>query len=283
MNDEDRFYTVEEIRNRLSISTLVFRYYRPIGEGALGELARHGIKRIELLESPQQFDMADARSMGFIGEACRACDIQVAAYHGHHTNFSSLDTEAKRKAHVDLCRRKIDTMLELGGKVWASHAKAADETLIRCYEDLARHIEGTEAVIAVENFTAEGLWVEDRVAFLDAIDHPQVGMILDIGHVRNNDGANPMTVPGGPTRVLQMCDRHLRHIHLHGFKGGVDHFPPLARGDTIQWVELFRMLRAIAYSGYLTFEPRGEPIHRNAIDATALAPERIVEMEARTR
>jgi hypothetical protein len=82
MSEENQFYTVEEIWNRLSISTLVFRYYRPIGERALEELARHGIKGIELLESPEQFDMADARSMGFIGEACRACDVRVAAYHG---------------------------------------------------------------------------------------------------------------------------------------------------------------------------------------------------------
>lgn len=283
MNEEDRFYTVEEIWNRLSISTIVFRYYRPIGERALEELARHGIKRIELLESPEQFDMTDARSMGFIGEACRACDIQVVAYHGHHTNFSSLDTEAERKARVDLCRRKIDTMLELGGKIWGSHARDTDETLIRCYEDLARHIEGTEAVITVENFKREGFWVEDRVPFLDKIGHPQVGMILDIGHVMNSDGTNPMTLPGGPTRVLKMCARHLRHIHLHGFKDGVDHFPPLADGDNIQWIELFRMLRAIGYSGYMNFEPKGEPIHQNTIKATALAPERIVEMEARTR
>lgn len=283
MDEEHRFYTVEEIRNRLSISTLVFRYYRPIGERALEELARHGIKRIELLESPDQFDMTNARSMGFIGETCRACDIQVRAYHAHHTNFSSLDTEAERRARVDFCRRQIDTMLQLGGTVWASHALDTDETLIRCYEDLTRHIEGTEAVIAVENFKREGLWVEDRVGFLDKIDHPQVGMILDIGHVRNNDNANPMTLPGGPTRVLEMCCRHLRHIHLHGFKDGVDHFPPLADGDNIQWVELFRMLRAKGYSGDLNFEPRGEPIHRNAVEATALAPKRIVEMEARTR
>ena len=118
MGHGDGFYTVEQLRKRLSISTLVFRQYRPVGPRALEELARCGIGRIELLESPEQFDMADARSMRFIGDACRSCGVEVASYHAHRTNFAGLDTEAKRRERVDHCRRQIDTMLELGGVVW---------------------------------------------------------------------------------------------------------------------------------------------------------------------
>ena len=283
MGEEDGFYTVEELRKRLSISTYVFWEYRPIGQGTLEELAQHGIRSIELLESPEQFDMADARSMRFIGEVCRSCGIEVVAYHAHKTNFADLDTEAKRITRVDCCRRQIDTMLDLGGKLWGCHAHTMDATLVESYEELARHIEGTEAVVTVENFTGEGMWVEKRMAFLNKIDHPQVGMILDIGHVRNREGANPVTLPGGPTQVLELCGRRLRHVHLHGFKDGVDHFPPFVEGDTIQWVELFRMLRTIGYSGAMNFEPLGEPRHRSTLQAVALAPERIVEMEAQSR
>jgi sugar phosphate isomerase/epimerase len=283
MDTGNGFYTVEELRKRLSISTLVFWEYRPIGQSSLEELARRGIRSIELLESPEQFDMADARSMRFIGEVCRSCGIEVVAYHAHKTNFSDLDTEAKRIARVDFCRRQIDTMLDLGGKLWGCHAHIMDATLIQCYEELARHVEGTGAVVTVENFTGEGMWVEDRMAFLDKIDHPQVGMILDIGHVRDREGTNPMTLPGGPTQVLELCGRHLRHVHLHGFKDGVDHFPPFVEGDTIRWAELFRMLRTIGYPGAINFEPSGEPHHHNTLQAVALAPERIVEMETQSR
>ena len=106
MDKGNGFYTVEELRKRLSISTLVFWEYRPIGKSTLEELARRGIRSIELLESPEQFDMADARSMRFIGEVCRSCGIAVVAYHAHKTNFSDLDTEAKRIERVDLCRRQ---------------------------------------------------------------------------------------------------------------------------------------------------------------------------------
>ncbi len=283
MDQTSAFYSVDELRKRLSISTLVFWGYRPIGESTLEELSRHGIRKIELLQSPEQFDMTDSRSMRFVGELCRSCGIEVIAYHAHRTGFSDLDTEAKRRERVDYCRRQIDTMLELGGVVWGSHARVADPTLVKCYSELARHVEGTGAAIAVENFAGEGMWVEDRMAFLDEIDHPQVGMILDIGHVRNNDGTNPMGIPGGPTRVLGICNSRLCHLHLHGFKDGRDHFPPFVEGDSIQWVELFRTLRVTEYSGYMNFEPSGEPLHHNALEATGCVPERIVEIEAQAR
>jgi sugar phosphate isomerase/epimerase len=283
VNAPHDFYTVEEIRNRLSMSTVVFWKYRPIGEATLSALARHGIRRIELLESPEQFDMADRGSMRYIEDGCRAFGIRIVAYHAHMTHFSGLDTEAKRQAQVDRCRRQIDTLLALGGNVWGTHATATDDTLLRCTAELARHAEGTGAVLLVENFKDDGLWVEDRVAFLDRVGHPQVGMILDIGHVRNREGANPMTIPGGPERVVALCRRHLRHVHLHGFREGVDHYPAFAEGDEILWVELFRALRASGYGGHINFESKGEPKHLDTIEATARAPQRIVAAEAAAR
>ena len=283
MTEEMQFYTIDELKNRQSISTVLFWKYRPVDAQAFEELAGNGITQIELLESPEQFDMSDKRSMKYIGDIARACGIRIVAYHAHMTDFSNLDTEMKRTARVDFCKRQIDTMVDLGGTVWGTHAHETDDTLLACYSDLARYVEGTSVVILVENFKDGGLWVEDRISFLDRLSHPQVGMILDIGHVRNGNGTNPMTVPGGPTRVIEMCRRHLLHLHLHGFKNGEDHFPPLCEGDTIQWLELFRMLYAIGYPGFINFEPKGEPKHFNAIETTARALERIVAMEARIR
>jgi sugar phosphate isomerase/epimerase len=202
MSKEQAFYSAEEISDRLSISTLVFWCYRPIGEQALRECARHGIRKIELLESPEQFDMADAGSMKLIGETCRSCGVELRAFHAHMTHFAEVETEADRIARVDQCRRQIDTMLDLGGAIWGSHANVAEAMVARSYEELARHVEGTPAVITVENSTGEQRWVEDRMAFLDKMDHPQVGMLLDSGPVRNSAGENPMTLPGGPTRVM---------------------------------------------------------------------------------
>ena len=278
-SEGDGFYTAEEIRNRLSISTYAFWAYRPVGPNVLQELAKHGIGKIELAESREQFDTADAGSMKLFGEICRSCGIEVTAYHAHQTFFFDLESEAQRIERVDFCRRQIDTLLDLGGVVWGSHAQTVNRMVVKCYEDLARHVEGTAAVITVENFPRQGQMVENRMTFLERMDHPQVGMILDIGHVRNSEGLNQMTIPGGPTEVLQMCGSRLRHVHLHGFVE-TDHYPPLVEGDRIQWVELFRMLRAVGYSGAINFEPAGPPRHHDALEAVAAVPERMVRLEA---
>jgi sugar phosphate isomerase/epimerase len=283
MAEKGQFYTLDALKKRQSISTVIFWKFRPVDGRAFEELAGNGITQVELLETSDQFDMSDKRSMNYIGNVARACGVRIVAYHAHTTNFSNLDTEVKRTARVDFCKRQIDTMVDLGGTVWGTHAHETDDTLLKCYSDLARYVEGTGVVILIENFKDRGLWVEDRIAFLDRLGHPQVGMILDIGHVRNGSGTNPMTVPGGPTRVIEMCRHHLLHLHLHGFSNGEDHFPPVCEGDTIQWLELFRMLHAVGYPGFINFEPKGEPKHQNAIATTARALERIVAQEAESR
>ena len=271
-------YTVDEIRERQSISTLVFEGYRPVGEGALQELAANGLHQIELLESPEQFDMTDMRSMRVVGDALQSCGIRVGAYHCHRTVFSDVASEQDRQDRVGQCKRQIDTMLELGGKLWGCHAAEADATVVTSYQELARHVEGTEAAICVENFTAGGVQVEDRVAFLDDMSHPQVGMILDIGHVRDSEGRNPMGMPGGPTRILDLCGHRLKHLHLHGFKDGRDHHAPLCDGDEIQWAELFQMLHKVRYAGLFNFEPANELRSPGALSLTGQAPDRIAAL-----
>ena len=276
MTSQDSFYSVDEIEDRLSISTNVFFGYRPVSEGALTAVAESGIRRIELIESPEQFDMTDIRSMRVLGGMLNSCGVELGAYHCHLTNFDGVETEEERRDRVDRCRRQIDSMLELGGRLWCSHAAEAVPVVVDSYADLARHVEGTEATIAVENFPRSGVEVADRVAFLDELDHPQVGMILDIGHVRDENGLNPMIAAGGPTRILELCGHRLRFLHLHGFVDGIDHYSPLVEGDEIEWVELFRMLRHKGYQGLFNFEPVSELRNPDVLTRTARAPSAIV-------
>ena len=281
MSENSELFTAAEIRKRLSISTFVFYGYQPVAQRALAELARHGIEQIELLESPDQFDLTDHRSVGWIAETCRDQGIRIAAYHCWKTHFDDVDSEAARVERVDRCRAQVDTLLDVGGTLWASHVAAAVPATARSLEELARHAEGTNAVLAVENFKTNKpgtCRVEDRVQWLDQIDLPHVGMLLDVGHVLDPNGVNPMTVAGGPARVLQLCGHRLRHLHLHGFKENKDHFPPLVEGDQIQWRELFQELRRLNYQGLFNFEPRGIPWHRDSIEHTERAPETIAQL-----
>ena len=280
MTERDRFWTEQEIRDRISISTYVFSGFQPICERTLSELTSGGIRKIELSQSPQRYDVSNKESMRFMRELFSSCGIELVAFHCNHVSFDRIRTEQERVETVDVCKKQLDTLMELGGTVWGSHAGTADIIVTKSYEELARYVEGTDVAVTVENFPYVGREVEDRVAFLDSLNHPNAGMILDIGHVIDGSNGNPMAVPGGPTRVIDVCAKHLRHLHMHGFKDGRDHHPPLTDGDTIQWVELFRMLKEVDYPGAFNFEPAGKPLHTDSVERTARFPQEIVALEA---
>ena len=203
---QSAFYTAAEIRERLSISTLVLHRYKPLCEQSLTELVEKGIERIELIESVEQYEFSDRDSMRLVGQICRAAGVRVAAYHAHKTNLNDVDTEQRRVDWVERCKHQIDSLTELGGTLWGCHAgDTRDGAVKKSYEELARHCEGTSVVITIENFSRNGVFVEDRVRFLDELDHPKVGMILDIGHVRDGKDQNPMTRAGGPTEIVGIC------------------------------------------------------------------------------
>lgn len=273
------YYTADEIRKRSSISTLIFNGYRPFCDESMQELVRNNIRRIELVESKDQYDLSDMRSMRIVDEICRRCGIEVPAYHAYMTSFNGVETEAQREERVDICRRQIDTLLELGGTFWCCHAADWDDIVEKSYVDLARHIEGTRAVIAVENFNRAGVQVDDRVKFLDHLDLPNVGMILDVCHEYKPDGANPMAIAGEARATIEKCGHHLRHIHLQGFVDGDGHQPPLVEGDKLQWREIFETLATIDYPGEFTFEPRGMLANLESLDYIGKAPERLAALQ----
>jgi len=102
IDSNGEFYTAEELRQRLSISTIVFHEYQSVAPAALEELAACGIRKIELLDSPQQFDMCNPDSMKLLGAVCRSCGIEVVAYHAYLTHFNDINSESKRQERVDV-------------------------------------------------------------------------------------------------------------------------------------------------------------------------------------
>ena len=275
---EKTFYTEEEIRRRLSISTLAFYGMRPLCADAFRDLSLSGIRQIELLESQEQHDMIDSGSMRRLAATAADFGVHVAAYHAHHTHFNGVETERDRISRVDRCKRQIDTMQELGGAVWGCHAGIPDTWMQRSYEELATYVEGTDTVIAVENFNQDGVDIHARLRFLSDIDHDQVGLILDIGHHRDPDGRNPMTVPGRPTEIFSEIGSRLKHIHLHGFKEDRDHHAPMCDGDQIQWLEVFSGLFDTGYPGLINFEPADERRNPTVLQSVAAMPDRICRL-----
>jgi sugar phosphate isomerase/epimerase len=270
-------YTEQDIRERLSISTYVFRGHRALSVKTLTELAEHGFRRVELWESPDQYEMTRMDSMEYVIRDCEEVGVDICAYHASLTGLSEIATKEDRAKSLDKCKRQIDTLCAAGARIWGSHIREVPPEAEECLAELLAYIEGTDVMIVLENFARQRTSVADRVALMEKMAHPQLGLVLDIGHVRNAQGENPMTLAGGPSEVLDICAPHLRFLHLHGFVD-TDHYPPLVEGDRIQWAELFQKLHDIGYDGFFNFEPRGAAFHENTLEMTARTPAIIAEM-----
>jgi sugar phosphate isomerase/epimerase len=258
----------ETFFNRFSISTIVFRGYEPVCEKSLSKIARAGFRGIELLESPDQFDMTNLSSIQEINNVCRDCRLSIFAFHAHYLSFDDVTTNTELQRKLEICYRQLDALEACGGNFWACHVHDTDIIALRAFEALAHFIETRPLQIGIENFTRPGMWVEDRLAFLEKLDAPNVGLLLDIGHVRNSLGQNPMTLKNQAGPVILSTRSRLLHVHLHGFVDGVDHCPPLCQQDEIQWPEILDALSEIGYSGLYNFEPKGKPLHEGSIKQT---------------
>lgn len=240
--------------------------YEPVSDAALKKIAETGVCGIELLQSPDQFDLENKKSAANISRMCRDRGMTIKAFHSHSVTFDEVDTMRAFLSRLDTCYRQIDNLVEVGGIIWASHAHQIRTVEKRAFEALALYIENLPLRIGIENFTGPGMWVDDRLTFIGELNHPKIGLLLDIGHVRDVRGNNPMTIPGEASLLIHKVAGRLYHIHLHGFRNGVDHYPPMCNNDEIQWREIFSSLIDIEYDGLYNFEPKGMPTHDNTFE-----------------
>ena len=263
-------YSAEQIRSRLGISTWVLHGQIPLGREALRQIAEAGIATLEIIDLRDEFQEEEPSTMKESLDACREFGLSVTSFHSRSINYHELGLEAE----IDRSKRMLDHLLEVGGNVWGTHVRIEHEETRKGYEALARYYEGQDLKLVVENGGKQN--IQACIDWIDDIGHPQIDMILDVGHERNASGQNPMTLPGDPTRILRSIGHRLPHIHLHDFVGGADHYLPFEGG--IQWAETMRGLNEIAYPGAFIFEVRPSPDYADAIRTVGGLPEKLAEM-----
>ena len=268
-------YTAEEIRSRLGVSTFAFDG-RPLDRKDLEDIAQAGISHLEILDNRDQFQEETPQTMKDIVAACRDLGLSITSFHSCSINYAQTG-QAELQKEVDRSKRMIDHLISVGGKVWGTHVYISEPQTKDAYYQLAKYYEGQDICLVIENFGPTQS-VQACIEWIDSIAHPQIGMIFDVGHERNAQDQNPMTIPGQPTSIIHAIGHRLRHIHLMDVVNGLDHHAPFERSGQLQWTETFSALHQINYPGIFMFEPGPEDRYsKNALDKVARAPETIVE------
>lgn len=270
----DGFFSADELRARLGVSTVVIDEDTPLDCKVFSSIAGAGIATVEIIDRRDEFHEEDPASMAGVVAACRGAGLTVTSFHSRSVQFQERGVEAE----VARSRRMVDHLLSIGGTVWGTHAAIEEPETTEGYAALAEHYADEDLSLVVENFARPGQQIEDVIAWLDRMDHARVGMILDVGHELTDEGENVFTVAGQPTRLLRAIGPRLRHIHLHDWRDGRDHHAPFT--GALQWVEVFRGLRETDYGGAVLFEPGPGPDTLRTLWGVGEVPERIVAMAA---
>ncbi len=269
-------WTAEEIEGRLACSTIVFPRDRLLLAEDIARMREVGIVRIEVcgLGNPGHLDFDDRDYISEVVSQCAANGVSVVSIHSPGYLYNSDDESNRRRAVTEgVVAAKIAE--EMGAEVMVCHFRP-EEPSERSVNEMLEQLEGHSIKLAIEN----GQDLADYTAFVDKVGSERFGMVVDIGHTRDEDGVNPFVKKGVARKTMAQCGGRLIHLHLHDWVDR-DHFSPLD-GD-IQWDEVFAAFKDIGYSGWFMFEAayapgnRGELSPEYVLDKVATFPREFVK------
>ena len=241
-------YTADEIAERLGATTGAFLDDEtPLGARHIAAIRAAGITRIEVcgIGSPKHFDFGNRQQAADVVRECREQGIETVSFHGPTVEYAATDEE-ERGAAVKEAAAAARVAEEVGASVMVCHFGISEESK-RTIVDMLEELEGSAIRLANEN----GQDLRDYMAVVDEVGSDRFGMVVDVGHTRDEDGVNPFIKPDRARETLAQCGPRLIHLHLHDFLDR-DHIAPMD-GD-LQWAEVFRALKDIDYQGQFMFE-----------------------------
>ena len=251
-------WTVEEIEARLGSSTILFPRDRLLQAEDIAKMRGAGITRIEICASgsPGHLDIHNQGHITEIASQCEQEGVSIKSIHSPGFPYNSEDEHIRKKAVADgVVAAKVAE--EMGARVMVCHFHTKEQSE-RSITEMLDKLEGHSIKLAIEN----GLDLADYTAFVDKIGSDRLGMAVDIGHTRDEDGVNPFIKKDRARETMAQCSDRLIHLHLHDWVESLgatlegefygDHFAPL--DGSIEWAEVFAALRDIDYKGVLMFE-----------------------------
>ncbi|MFC1635253.1 sugar phosphate isomerase/epimerase family protein [Planctomycetota bacterium] len=250
-------YTSREIAARLGISVAVYQKER-LGARHIAAIRAAGISRIELLMIPHTFDHHDRAQVSEVLRECRRQKVSIVSVHGNLQRKYNDPDENKRRAVAAHLLDEIRFAEEAGAGILVAHFGTNGQSR-KTVTELLDQTKDLRIRLTVENM---GGGLKSYAAFVDKIASDRFGMTVDIGHIRDSDGVNPLVKQGRARKVFAQGGRRVWHLHLHDtfhLKTKPDHRPPMHPDGIIEWGEVFAALKAIDYRGVFLFEDgRGE-------------------------
>ncbi|OHB73311.1 MAG: hypothetical protein A2Z25_09760 [Planctomycetes bacterium RBG_16_55_9] len=250
-------YTAGQIAGRLGISMSVYSKER-LGARHVAAVRAAGISRIELLMMPRTFDLHDRDQVSEVLRECRRQKVAVVSVHGDLERKYDDTDEDKRRVAAAALLDEIRFAEEAGAGVLVAHFGTNDPSR-KTVTELLDQTRDLRIHLTVENMRG-GL--KPYAAFVDKIASKRFGLTVDIGHLRDPDGVNPMVKKGRSSEVFAQGGWRIWHLHLHDtfrLKTKADHRAPMHPDGLIEWGEVFTALKTIDYKGVFLFEDgRGE-------------------------
>jgi len=250
-------YTALEIAARLGISMAVYQKER-LGARHIAAIRAAGISRIELLMMPQTFDLHDRAQVSEVLRECRRQKVTIVSVHGNlQRKYNDPDDEKRRAAATHLLD-EIRFAEQAGAGILVAHFGTNDQSR-KTVTELLEKTRDLRIRLTVENMRGS---LRPYAAFVDKIGSKRFGLTVDIGHIRDAEGVNPLIKQGRAGEVFAQGGRRVWHLHLHdtfNLKTRPDHRPPMHPDGIIEWGEVFAAIKAINYRGVFLFEDgRGE-------------------------
>lgn len=241
-------YTADEIAGRLGATTGAFLDDEtPLDARQIAAIRAAGITRIEVcgIGSPKHFDFGDSRQAADVVRECREQGVEIVSFHGPTVEYAAVDEEDRGSA-VKEAAAAARVAEDMGASVMVCHFGTSEESK-RTIVDMLEELQGADIRLANEN----GVDLRDYMAVVDEVGSDQFGMVVDVGHTRDDDGVNPFIKPDRARETLAQCGPRLIHLHLHDFLDR-DHIAPM--DGNLQWAEVFGALKDIDYQGQFMFE-----------------------------
>ena len=250
-------WTAREIEARLGCSSCVFPRDRLLQAGDIADIRRVGITRVEMFcgdRPPLPLGNLDIHNRSHISEVMSECEkqgVSIVSVHSPKGYPYHSEDENERKHAVAEGVSTAKLAEEMGADVMVCHFGTSPQSE-KSVTEMLDQLEGHSIKLGTEN----GEDLADYTAIVDRIASDRFGMVVDIGHTKDEDGVNPFIKKERARETMNQCGKRLIHVQLHDWVDG-DHFSPL--DGSIQWGEVFAALKGIDYRGELMFEAALSP------------------------